>query len=234
MLKAAGGCTTRLREKRQMSGERTGPVAGVILAAGLSTRMGRNKLLLDLGGEGVLHRTVETAAAAGLDPLLVVLGHEAERVREELRGLRCTPVFNTAYSEGMSTSLREGFRAVPDEAAGGVALLGDMPLVSAAMIAALVDRFRAGRATLVISTYGGVLAPPVLYGRALFAELRTLRAADAGRQLVKRHRREAEEIVWPASALADLDVPADLERARAALAGRDATGKAASKKRGGR
>jgi molybdenum cofactor cytidylyltransferase len=143
-------------------------------------------------------------------------------------------VFNTAYSEGMSTSLREGFRAVPDEAAGGVALLGDMPLVSAAMIAALVDRFRAGRATLVISTYGGVLAPPVLYGRALFAELRTLQAADAGRQLVQRHRREAEEIVWPASALADLDVPADLERARAALAGRDATGKAASKKRDGR
>ena len=213
-----------------MSGERTGPVAGVILAAGLSTRMGRNKLLLELGGESVLHRSVEVAAAAGLDPLVVVLGHEAERVREELRGLPCTAVFNAAYSEGMSTSLREGFRAVPDEAACGVALLGDMPLVSAAMIAALVDRFRAGRATLVSSNYGGVLAPPVLYGRALFAELRALQAGDAGRQVVQRHRREAEEIAWPASALADLDVPADLERARAALAAREATAAAASKK----
>ncbi|HXN84318.1 MAG TPA: nucleotidyltransferase family protein [Myxococcales bacterium] len=213
-----------------MSGERTGPVAGVILAAGRSTRMGRNKLLLELGGESVLHRTVGVAAAAGLDPLVVVLGHEAERVREELRGLRCAAVFNAAYSEGMSTSLREGFRAVPDEAACGVALLGDMPLVSAAMIAALVDRFRAGRATLVSSTYGGVVAPPVLYGRALFAELRALQAGDAGRQVVQRHRREAEEIAWPASALADLDVPADLERARAALAAREATAAAASKK----
>jgi molybdenum cofactor cytidylyltransferase len=215
-----------------MSGERTGPVAGVILAAGLSTRMGRNKLLLELGGEGVLRRTVQVAAAAGLDPLLVVLGHDAERVREELRGLRCTAVFNAAYSEGMSTSLREGFRAVPDETAGGVALLGDMPLVSAAMIAALVDRFRAGRATLVISNYDGVVAPPVLYGRALFAELRALEAGDAGRQVVQRHRGEAEEIAWPASALADLDVPADLERARAALAARGAAAKAARKKRG--
>jgi molybdenum cofactor cytidylyltransferase len=214
-----------------MSGDHTGPVAGVILAAGLSTRMGRNKLLLELGGEGVLHRIVQVAAAAQLDPLLVVLGHEAERVREELRGLRCTTVFNPAYSQGMSTSLREGFRAVPDETAGGVALLGDMPLVSAAMIAALVDRFRAGRATLVISNYDGVVAPPVLYGSALFAELRALEPGDAGRQVVQRHRREAEEIAWPASALADLDVPADLERARAALTARSAAAKAARKKR---
>jgi molybdenum cofactor cytidylyltransferase len=214
-----------------MSGDRTGPVAGVVLAAGLSSRMGRNKLLLELGGEGVLRRTVQVAAAAGLDPLLVVLGHEAERVREELRGLRCTTVFNPAYSQGMSTSLREGFRAVPDGTAGGVALLGDMPLVSAAMIAALVDRFRAGRAALVISNYEGVVAPPVLYGSALFAELRALEAGDAGRQVVQRHRREADEIAWPASALADLDAPGDLERARAALAARRPAATAAGNKR---
>lgn len=195
-----------------------GQVAGVLLAAGLSRRMGRNKLLLELGGESVVRRVGRAAAAAGLDPLIAVLGHEGDRVREELDGLRCAFVSNAEPARGMGSSIGAGFRAVPDEASAAVALLGDMPLVSAAMIRRLVDRFRETSAALVISSYEGVRAPPILYGRALFGELRALLPDAAGRQVAERHRARAAEVAWSAEALVDLDVPEDLERARALLA----------------
>jgi len=72
-----------------MRSNRSGPIAGVVLAAGLSSRMGRNKLLFDLGGRSVVHAVVEVALCAGLDPVLVVLGHEADAVRASVDGLAC-------------------------------------------------------------------------------------------------------------------------------------------------
>ena len=83
-------------------------VAGVVLAAGQSTRMGRNKMLLEIGGRTLVRRAVTTAFAAGLDPVLVVVGHESDKVRGELSGLPCTPVLNGEYASGMNTSLRSG------------------------------------------------------------------------------------------------------------------------------
>ena len=195
------------------------PAAGVLLAAGTSSRMGQNKLFLRLDGSSVLRRAVRTAAQAGLDPLLVVLGHESERARAELEGLACTPVVNPDYARGMNTSLRAGISALPEGAAAAVVLLADMPFVDAAMIGQLVARWRGGKAPLVISTYAGIVAPPILYDRALFAELRALDAESCGKRVVKQHRSEAIEVAWPAAALADLDDPADLVRVRAALGG---------------
>jgi molybdenum cofactor cytidylyltransferase len=202
-----------------MRPDRQGPVAGVVLAAGMSTRMGENKLLLRLGGATVLRNAVGTALSAGLSPVLVVLGHESQRTRAELEGLPCTPLVNPDYAQGINTSLRAGFRALPDALAGAVALLADMPFVTATMVCRLVDRFRAGREPLVISTYDGVVAPPALYGRALFDEVRALEGEGCGKRVIKAHRSEAAEIAWPGAALADLDVPEDLARARAELGG---------------
>jgi molybdenum cofactor cytidylyltransferase len=190
-------------------------VAAVVLAAGLSSRMGRNKLLLHVGGESLLRRAVRTAMAASLHPVLVVLGHEEERAREELRDLRCMPVRNPDYAQGMHTSLRAGIAAVPSDAAAAVVLLGDMPFVTAEMVRALVQRWSGAGAPLAISTYDGVIAPPILYGASLFAEIRGLQGDGCGKRVVKQHRSEAVEVCWPSSALADLDAPADLERVRA-------------------
>jgi molybdenum cofactor cytidylyltransferase len=202
-----------------MPAERQGGVAGVVLAAGSSSRMGVNKLVLPLGGTTVLRRAVATASDAGLDPVLVVLGHEAERARAELAGLACTPVVNPDHARGINTSLRAGIRAVPEGAAGAVVLLADMPFVTAEMVRTVVARFRAGDAPLVISCYGEVLAPPTLYGRELFPELGALEGEGCGKRVMKRHRARAVEVAWPEAVLGDLDVPADVERARAALEG---------------
>jgi len=197
-----------------MTDDRSGPVAGVVLAAGTSSRMGRNKLFLRLGGTSVLRRAVAAAREAGLDPVLVVLGHESERARAELEGVPCTPVLNPDFAGGMNTSVRAGIAAVPAGASGAVVMLADMPFVTAAMVRSLVERYRAGQAPLVVSLYGEVLAPPILYGRPLFPELRALDGEACGKRVVKAHRAEAIEMVWPPSALADLDVPDDLDRLR--------------------
>jgi len=202
-----------------MRDERRGRVAGVVLAAGTSSRMGVNKLLLPVGGSTVLRRAVVTAAAAGLDPVLVVVGHESARARAEVAGSPCVTVPNPDYARGINTSLRAGIRAVPGDAAAAVVLLADMPFVRAEMVATLLERFRAGSAPLVLSVYGDVLAPPTLYGRALFPELGDLDGEGCGKRVMKRHRAEAIEVAWPSSALADLDVPGDVEGVRARLEG---------------
>jgi molybdenum cofactor cytidylyltransferase len=195
--------------------ERSGTdrVAGVVLAAGASTRMGVNKLFLRLDGDTLLRRAVSRAAAAGLDPVIVVVGHERERAEAELQGLACRAVFNADYAAGQHTSFRAGIAAVPQGASAAVVLLADMPLVTSAMIGALVDRWRKTRKPLVVSGYGGVQAPPTLYDRSLFPEIGAMKGDGCGKQIIRRHGGEAESVSWPADALADVDVPADLAHA---------------------
>lgn len=192
-------------------------VAGVLLAAGASTRMGKNKLLFDLNGETVVRRAARTCLAAGLDPVLAVVGHEGDRVSAELSDLPIRIVVNPDFAIGIHTSLRAGIAAAPESAAAAVAVLADMPLVTGPMIAALMIRYRDTGARLVISEYGDVSAPPTLYDRSLFPELV---AADTGcgKKVVRRHRSEAIAVSWPADLLADLDVPEDFERIRRDLA----------------
>lgn len=191
---------------------REGPVAGLLLAAGTSSRMGTNKLLLAHRGESVLKGAVRRALAGGLSPLLVVLGHEEDRARRELDGLPCQVVVNPDYAQGINASLKCGVAALPAEARAAVVMLADMPFVTAEMIAGLIGRYRASTAPLVISDYEGVNAPPMLYDRCLFGELLAMTGEGCGRQVVRRHRDEAEVMAWPVSALDDLDLPADYER----------------------
>ena len=202
-----------------MSDDRAARVAGVVLAAGTSSRMGRNKLLLPLSGKSVLRRAVAAAREAALDPVMVVLGHQSDRALGELTGLDFTPVFNPDYARGMNTSVRAGISAVPEDVSGAVLMLADMPFVTAEMLRTLVERHRGSDAPLVVSTYGEVLAPPILYGRALFGELRALDGDGCGKRVVKAHRAQAVEIAWPPSALADLDVPEDVDRVRTRIEG---------------
>jgi len=195
-----------------MPSDRTEPVAGILLAAGTSSRMGKNKMLFELNGESILRGAVRRALAGGLSPLVVVLGHERDRARQELDGLPCQVVINPNYEQGINSSLKAGISAVPAEAGAALVMLADMPYVSPEMIASLIARYRSSDAPLVISDYEGVNAPPMLYDRSLFDELLTMTGEGCGRQVVKRHREEAEVLSWPASALADIDVPEDYAR----------------------
>jgi len=191
-------------------------VAGVVLAAGSATRMGQNKLLLPVGEEPLVRRAVRTACAAGLAPVLVVVGPDEERVRGALAGLAFEPVPNPRHALGMSTSLDAGISAVPADSAAAVVLLADMPFVDAGTIRAVVALHEKG-ARLVTARYGGVPAPPTLYDRSFFPELRGGAGEGRGREVVRRHAGEVAFVDLPASALADVDEAKDLERARARL-----------------
>jgi len=183
-------------------------VAAIVLAAGAATRMGENKMLLELGGETVLRRAVRTAQQAGLTPVLVVTGHHAEQVAVEIGDLGCTLVHNAEYETGIHTSVRTGVAALPDGVAATVVMLADMPFVSAAMLREMVAAYRGGDAPLVISRYGAVNAPPMLYDRVLFGELAVMQRR-CGKEVIDRHRDEATVLTWPDEALADLDTPED-------------------------
>jgi molybdenum cofactor cytidylyltransferase len=203
------------------SGRADAEIAGVVLAAGSSTRMGENKLLLALDGETLVRRAVRAAAAAGLRPLIVVVGHEAERVRGEIADLPCRALLNPDHARGKGTSLQAGVSEVASATAAGgaVIMLADMPFVTAAMLAEVADAWRAGDAPMVISRYGDVNAPPILYDRSLFAELLALPGEACGKEMMRRHRAAARVLARPEEALADVDVPADYARARAQLDG---------------
>jgi molybdenum cofactor cytidylyltransferase len=198
-----------------MTADRAGRVAGIVLAAGSSIRMGRNKLLLTLKGESIVRRAARGAVAV-LDPVIVVLGHEAQQVRQELVGLPCRTIVNPGHDSGIHSSVQAGIAALPADAEAAVVLLADMPLVTSAMITRMVETFRTSGAPLVISEYGDAVAPPHLYGRILFPEL--AESSGGGRQVIRRHRARAAVLSWPARALTDLDVPADLELVEALLA----------------
>ncbi len=198
-----------------MSTERSGPIAGVVLAAGNSTRMGRNKLLLELNGEPVIRRAVGRAIDAGLSPVIVVLGFEADRVREALSGLTHHEVTNPEFEAGINGSVRLGIGAVPQPAIAAVVMLPDMPFVTTSMLETLMARYRESEAPLVISRYGDVNAPPMLHGRMLFPEFDGPDGEGCGKHVVRRHRGEAIIVEWKPAVLTDLDVPEDYERVKA-------------------
>lgn len=190
-------------------------VAGLILAAGASARMGRDKLLLEVDGEALLRRAVRTALEAGLHPVVAVLGPGAAPSRAILAGLPCETVVNSEPSRGQGSSLAVGIAALPPDAAAAVVTLPDMPRVSAAMIAALVARWRDTGVPLVLSEYAGTQAPPVLYARPLLAELAGAAGASGpspGKAVVAAHRGAAAILKWPAEALLDVDTPEDLAK----------------------
>lgn len=199
----------------ELASERASGTAAVILAAGASRRMGEsvNKLLLDIDGEPMVRRTARRALEAGLSPVVVVLGHEAERVRAALDGLGCSFAENPDFTGPTSGSLHAGLRALPSTVDAAVVLLGDMVRVTTAMLRALLEAADGTSAPLVVSRYGeeSVPAPPLLFRRALWPELLAWHGEGCGKAVVMAHRDEAATLDWPAAALRDIDTPADYE-----------------------
>jgi molybdenum cofactor cytidylyltransferase len=191
-------------------------IAGVILAAGASRRMGKNKMLLELDGESLIRRAAKRALAAGLSPLVVVVGHEADRLRAELKDLPLVFAVNPAYTGPTSGSLHQGLNALGSEVDAVVVMLGDMVRVTTETLAMLIAAARGTEAPLVVSRYGDVTAPPLLFRRALFGELLAWTGEGCGKAVVQAHKHEAMYVDRPAALLVDVDTPEDFAAAIAA------------------
>ncbi|WKW13258.1 nucleotidyltransferase family protein [Pseudogemmatithrix spongiicola] len=189
-------------------------VGAVVLAAGASTRMGRNKLLLPVEGEPMVHRTVRRVRDAGCDPLVVVTGHEAERVREALVAFDVRFAASPDPTGPTSASLHAGLRALPEDVDAALVMLADMVHVTTPMLRALVDGVAAGAEPLGVSRYDDVLAPPLVFRRALWPELLAWHGEGCGKAVVRAHAAEARMHDWPAEALQDVDTPSDYDAVR--------------------
>jgi molybdenum cofactor cytidylyltransferase len=192
-------------------------IAAVVLAAGRSTRMGRPKLVLEIAGRTVLQHVVAHVRQSRCDPIVVVVGDEADRVARDVRGAGVEIVVNDRYREGMGTSIAAGIAALPPECEAAIILLGDQPRVTAASIDALIDAHRATGKPLIASRYGEVTGAPTLIGRAMFDEARRLSGDVGGRWLMDRHPDLVGEVPLSPDLAADLDTPEEFARVRAAI-----------------
>jgi molybdenum cofactor cytidylyltransferase len=192
-------------------------IPAVVLAAGLSTRMGRPKPLLPLpGGDTFVSKIVRSFLEAGVDDVVVVLGHEADAVAAQLieSGVAARFVINESYATGQLSSVLRGLNAIDRPGVRAMLLtLVDVPLVSAATIRAVVDRYKATQAPIVRPVRGDEHGHPVLIDRSLFGLIRTADTSAGIKPVVRAHVSAAGDVpVDDAGAFVDIDTPAAYER----------------------
>jgi molybdenum cofactor cytidylyltransferase len=182
-------------------------ISGLILAAGTSSRLGRPKQLLELGGRPLLQHVVDTASEVGcLDEVLVVLGHRASEVEEAIQlppGARA--VSNDVYAEGQSTSIRKGLDEVAPASAAVVVLLGDQPGVGGPAIRGVVEAYKRSGAVIVRARYADGPGHPVLLARPVWPLLRELDGDVGARAVMSARPGEVEDVPVEGSAPADVD-----------------------------
>ncbi|HEX2187882.1 MAG TPA: nucleotidyltransferase family protein [Longimicrobiaceae bacterium] len=202
-------------------------IAGIVLAAGRSRRMGEPKPLLRWRGEPFLDRVVGALRDGGCDPVLVVVAPPASdpaaaRIAEAARGAGAEVVVNPVPDAEQVDSLRAGLAALPPAAEAAIVAPADVPGIDAAAVRALAGAFRARGAPVVRATHGGLHGHPVLFARRVFPELFAEPLPEGARGVVHAHAREVEEVEVPSpGVLLDVDTPADYRRL---LEGDDAPG----------
>jgi len=173
------------RDEEIPDAPRAPKIAAIVLAAGLSSRMGRNKLLAGLNGKPLLRHAVEAAATSAADPVIVVTGNESGKVADALAGLEVRTVVNPDYALGLSTSLRAGIAALPGDCDGALVLLGDMPGVSSALLDRMIAAFSpADNRAIVVASHGGKRGNPVLWARRFFPEILMLEGDSGAKPLI--------------------------------------------------
>jgi molybdenum cofactor cytidylyltransferase len=195
-------------------------LAAIVLAAGRSTRMGGpNKLLAEIGGRPLVRIAVEQALASQARPVIVVTGHEPERVAGVLAGLDVKLVHNPDYAGGLSTSVRAGIAAVPAGADGAIICLGDMPQVDARLIDRLLAAYDPEKNALVaVPVINGKRGNPVVWSRRFFPELAALDGDTGARRLITSYQEAVIEVpVTGKAALTDVDTPDALVAAKAEM-----------------
>jgi molybdenum cofactor cytidylyltransferase len=189
-----------------------GRVAGIVLAAGGSSRLDRPKQLVEWRGEPLVRHAARAVLGGGCDPVVVVLGAGAEVVGAALNGLEVDRLLNVDWESGLSSSLRAGLAACEAEIEAALFVLADMPLVDGRLVRALMEEHALTLATIVATRAGGQLTNPALFDRRTFPDLHEVRGDVGGRELFQRY--PVHGVSWEAQVLFDLDTPEDLSKLR--------------------
>jgi molybdenum cofactor cytidylyltransferase len=198
------------------------PTAGIILAAGLSTRFGKPKQIVDLKGKPLIEWVVDASLNSRLDKIVVVLGENAPQIASGLslkyNDRRIITLINPQYKDGMSQSLRTGLANVMKDFPSVMFLLGDQPLVSSALIDHLLERFLESEKDICVPVHQGIRGNPTLFSSKFYKQLLNVSGDIGAREIIKAYP-EAVLLVEAKDPLPffDIDTEKDLEALTAIL-----------------
>jgi molybdenum cofactor cytidylyltransferase len=187
-------------------------ISAIVLAAGEGTRFGDTKQVAELRGKPLAQYAIDAATQAGVDEIIVVLGHDAERVRASLRLGSARWVVNPAFASGMASSLAVGLDHADPSSGAAVVLLADQPGITPQHVRELLDAYAARRSPIVRLAFRSGPGP-ALVARELWGELRRLEGDVGARALIERRPELVENVDVGGDAPIDVDRPEDLERA---------------------
>ena len=188
----------------------------IILAAGSSSRLGRPKQLLSIRGKPLLHHCIEIALAAGISPVITVVGAHADMITEKISPLNTTVVFNDSWMEGMASSIRCGINnllQISPHSRGAVLMVCDQPFITASLLSSLIATHEETGKPVVASAYSDTLGTPVFFGKDCFADLMELKGQEGAKKIILKHMEIVAGISFPEGNI-DIDTAADYERIR--------------------
>ncbi len=197
-----------------MTANEKSTIAIMILAAGASTRMGTPKQLLLYQGRSFLQYITEIAIASVCQPVVVVLGANAEQIHPQIKQLPVKVVKNSDWASGMSTSIKSGIELLnnlPQKIEAVVITLCDQPFVSPQIINQLVDTYYSTKKPIIACEYGDTLGVPALFSQTFFSELATLKETSGAKRVINHNLNEVFSIPFPLGDI-DIDTPKDYEQ----------------------
>jgi len=186
----------------------------IILAAGASVRFGSAKQLANFEGETLLRRIARESLASVCRPVVVVLGAEVNKSKNQVSDLDVQIIKNPDWREGMGSSIKTGLNKLLkiNESINGVVLtVCDQPFVTGEAIDKLVETYRSTPALIIASAYQETLGVPALFNRQLFTRLTELKGSGGAKQIIKQFQSETMGVSFPAGAV-DIDTPEDFEK----------------------
>jgi molybdenum cofactor cytidylyltransferase len=192
----------------------------IVLAAGAARRYGASKLLVDIDGAPLIHRTVTLVRRAGFAGVIVVLGFEADLVRSALEPMPVQFVVNEGYVDGMGGSVAIGAAALAERCERAMVFLGDQPVEPEIVRAIVAAQDRSGL-PIAAPVFRGARRHPVAFMAELFPELRTLRGHAGARAIIDADPSRVTLVEFRSAVPPDLDVPAEREELLRSLRERD-------------
>lgn len=186
----------------------------MVLAAGKSTRMKENKLLLKVDGETLIERVVNAAVRSKADEVVVVLGYEAEKIRERIARLKCKIVVNERYEKGQSESVKAGLSGISGNSEAVMVLPADVALIDAQSINIVLAEYAKSRSPIVIASYRNQSGHPILLDRTLFPEISEIDEDTFGlKAVINRHRADVKYVdVGTENVLIDIDTQEEFNK----------------------
>lgn len=187
-----------------------GDIIAIILAAGESKRMNKPKMLLPFKGKTIIETVIDNVMASEVDGSIVVVGADKEAVLEVISGLAAIHVNNDNYREGMLSSVKCGFRAMPDDIEAVIVFQGDQPMISSSVVNTIIFAYRKSRKGIIIPVYDGKRGHPILIDGKYRDEVINLNADEGLRSLSVKNCDDVLEVsVNEPEILRDIDTIED-------------------------